>query len=285
MDKDYLKRRRQQRREQFKQLLGGRCINCGRTSNLQFDHKDPSKKEFRISIMIDSPEQRLLDELKKCQLLCADCHKKKTLEKQEFGIESSHGTIWRYKKYKCRCDKCRQAMSEYNRNLRKRQLKSMSGVEFDPNSGHFEYHNPTELDYYHPHPAEINPELLKKIKVKLLGKLGGMEIWAVNGDLVREVDPDFTTGGNPFRYTYVPEGELWIEMTSSPNETIITSAHERIESKFMEEEKLDYENAHDATVVYDITIRRAIDDGYLKAKTQEEAIKLADGILQNLNLI
>ena len=89
MDKEYFRQRRENRRKKFKDLLGGKCIICGSKKNLQFDHKDPKKKEFRISLMIDSPEQRLLNELKKCQLLCAKCHHKKTLDKQEFGIESS----------------------------------------------------------------------------------------------------------------------------------------------------------------------------------------------------
>jgi hypothetical protein len=240
--------------------------------------------------MIDSPEQRLLDELKKCQLLCATCHKKKTLEKQEFGIESSHGTIWRYKKYKCRCDKCREAMSQYNRNLRKRQLKSMggdvfAGVKFDEETGHLEYDNTAEEEYYHPRRMNIDPGLLKEIKIECIGKLGKFKIWAVNGDKVREIDPDFTTGANPFRDRYPSNNELWIEMTSSDNETIINSAHEFIESKFMEEEGLDYGHAHDATLVYDITIRRAIDDGYLKAKSQKDAINIVGTLLENLGLL
>lgn len=285
MSNTYTTERRRLRREKFKELLGGRCVVCGRKYDLEFDHKDPSKKEFRISLMIDSPEQKLLNELKKCQLLCAKCHRQKTLDKHEFGIESSHGTIWRYKKYKCRCDKCRRAMSDYNHNLRRRQLKSMAGVEFDPESGHLEYVNPTELEYYHPHRAEIDPKLLSEIKVEFLGTLGEMKVWAVNGDKAREVDPDFVAGGNPFRYTYVPSGELWVEMTGSPNETIINAAHERIESKFMKEEELDYSDAHDATLVYDITIRRAIDDGYLKAKGQKDAIKIAERLLEKWNIV
>jgi len=169
MGNNYTTERRRLRREKFKELLGGRCVVCHSKTDLQFDHKNPAKKEFRISLMIDSPEQKLLDELKKCQLLCSTCHKKKTLEKQEFGIESSHGTIWRYKKYKCRCDKCREAMSQYNRNLRRRQLKSMggvayAGVKFDEETGHLEYDNTAEEEYAKPHPAEIDPELLKKLK-------------------------------------------------------------------------------------------------------------------------
>jgi hypothetical protein len=52
--------------------------------------------------------------------LCDECHRDKTREKAEHGQpKARHGTIWYYKKYKCRCDKCREAMSEYNKNKSK----------------------------------------------------------------------------------------------------------------------------------------------------------------------
>jgi hypothetical protein len=286
MDKEYFRARREQRRQKFKDLLGGRCIICGSKKNLQFDHKDPKKKEFRISLMIDSPEQKLLNELKKCQLLCARCHHKKTLEKQEFGIESSHGSIWRYKKYKCRCAKCRKAMSEYNKNLRKRQLQAAAGIVFDPEIGHLKFDNPEELDRFQPHDSDLDKELLDKIKTENIGTVSGMDAWLVDGELIRnEVDVDWTTGGNPFRYSYVEPGELWIEKTSSPNDTIAIAVHERIESHLMDAEGLEYGDAHDATNVYEISVRKAIDDGHLSAKTHKEAVKLADEFINSLKII
>ena len=113
--REYFNNRRQERRKKLMMLLGGQCEHCGSRENLHFDHKDPKKKEFAISKMLDAPESVLTDEVNKCQLLCSDCHREKTREKWEFGSpESKHGTIWRYKKYKCRCNRCRQAMSDYN---------------------------------------------------------------------------------------------------------------------------------------------------------------------------
>jgi 5-methylcytosine-specific restriction endonuclease McrA len=125
MNRDYFNSRRKKRRQKFYDLLGGTCAVCGSNKNLHFDHIDPSTKNFRISIKIDAPEPMLLDELGKCQLLCDKCHKKKTLDNDEFGERSSHGTIWRYKKYKCRCDECRQAMKNYNRSKRMQKLNEM----------------------------------------------------------------------------------------------------------------------------------------------------------------
>lgn len=128
MDRDYFNNRRQARRQKFIDFLGGRCAVCGSRRNLHFDHINPKTKKFRISIKIDAPEPILMDELKKCQLLCDKCHKEKTLKNDEFGARSEHGTIWRYKKYHCRCDKCREAMSAYNREKRFKQLKEIHAL-------------------------------------------------------------------------------------------------------------------------------------------------------------
>lgn len=126
MDKNYIKEWKKNRKNQLIELLGGKCILCGSTENLEFDHINPKKKTFKIMLNITYPIDRLKKELKNCQLLCHDCHRQKTLEKQEYGKESEHGTIWRYKKYKCRCDKCKAAMSEYNKLQRKRYLKELA---------------------------------------------------------------------------------------------------------------------------------------------------------------
>lgn len=105
--------RRKSRKLRFIELLGGKCENCNSTEELQFDHLNPNEKQFIIGKFIDKSDINLLDEVNKCQLLCKKCHHQKTLEKQEYGKLSDHGTIWRYKKYKCRCDLCTKAMSDY----------------------------------------------------------------------------------------------------------------------------------------------------------------------------
>jgi len=61
--------------------LGGKCVSCGSKKDLQIDHKDSKKK---ISHRIWSwAEPKRKAELDKCQLLCIDCHKKKTKENEE----------------------------------------------------------------------------------------------------------------------------------------------------------------------------------------------------------
>jgi len=113
VDAEYFRKRRKERRKKFLQLLGGKCENCGTTKNLQFDHLDPKTKSRSIGKIWHADENEIEDEVLKCQLLCEPCHRAKTLEKAEYGKESDHGTIWRYKKHKCRCDECRKAMSDY----------------------------------------------------------------------------------------------------------------------------------------------------------------------------
>ena len=117
------KERRKSRKLRFIELLGGKCERCGAKENLEFDHLQPRQKNFIISKFIDRADINLLDEVNKCQLLCKKCHHEKTLEKKEYGKASSHGTIWRYKKYQCRCGKCKMAMKNYYEKIKKIKLK------------------------------------------------------------------------------------------------------------------------------------------------------------------
>jgi len=115
-EREYFNERRKNRRAKFLTLLGGKCERCGSKDDLQFDHKRPKKKEFRIADRIDAPEDILLKEVMKCILMCAPCHRDKTREKGEHGQpKSRHGTLHRYKQYGCRCKKCKERMSEYNK--------------------------------------------------------------------------------------------------------------------------------------------------------------------------
>lgn len=54
----------------------GPCIKCGSWEKLEIDHIDRTQK-WSHKIWSYSEEKRLL-ELAKCQVLCSDCHKKKT---------------------------------------------------------------------------------------------------------------------------------------------------------------------------------------------------------------
>lgn len=68
------------RREKKKALvdfLGGKCIKCGYNkciAALEFHHRDPSEKDFEMCTNIHHPLEVLKEEVKKCDLLCRNCH-------------------------------------------------------------------------------------------------------------------------------------------------------------------------------------------------------------------
>ena len=94
-------------------FLGGKCVVCGASSKLEFDHIDPETKAKEISTAIQVEcwsWDRLLVELRKCQLLCRKHHVEKT--NRDLYHEQPCGTYWKYRKYRCRCDPCVQANKE-----------------------------------------------------------------------------------------------------------------------------------------------------------------------------
>ena len=77
-NKEYYHQRTKDRRDshriQAREYLGGKCVGCGTTENLQFDHIDRNLKEFNIAHKLDCKWETIKEELDKCQLLCYDCH-------------------------------------------------------------------------------------------------------------------------------------------------------------------------------------------------------------------
>ena len=69
-----------ERRADLLKQLGGKCAKCGRTKDLQFDHK--KSRNWKPETM--SKEKRLRSyqtaaKAGKIQLLCAGCHAEKTI--------------------------------------------------------------------------------------------------------------------------------------------------------------------------------------------------------------
>lgn len=56
------------------------CIDCGETDIevLQFDHRDQSSKVKEVSRLLQSSQRRILEEIEKCDVRCANCHLKRT---------------------------------------------------------------------------------------------------------------------------------------------------------------------------------------------------------------
>lgn len=111
--RQYMAKRYKRRKAAAIEQLGGKCVYCGSTEDLQFDHIDRNTKSFTIARELDSvSEKRLQEELAKCQLLCPPCHEEKTL--QDLGRQSAkntHGTLSSFKY--CKCSLCKKAKADY----------------------------------------------------------------------------------------------------------------------------------------------------------------------------
>ena len=105
----YMKQRYHKRREQAVKTLGGKCVRCGSTDDLQVDHIDRVKKTMKFARMTGVSESKFLEELARCQLLCQECHTTKTVEEDLGRKRRTHGTVAMYQHGKCRCGACKKA--------------------------------------------------------------------------------------------------------------------------------------------------------------------------------
>ncbi len=80
---EYLKKAVDKRRKQIRQMSldykGGKCQICGYNKcirALDFHHRDPEKKDFGLSAKgYTRSWDSVKTELKKCVLLCSNCHR------------------------------------------------------------------------------------------------------------------------------------------------------------------------------------------------------------------
>lgn len=116
------------------------------------------------------------------------------------------------------------------------------------------------LDYYDPRRMVLPPALMRRIRVRKLGRTAGYTAWIVDGSVIRaEVDIDFAIGGNPARYAYVPENEIWLEWTGDENDVKATFMHEVMEADAMRR-GYSYDESHEWASEGESAIR-ALGDG------------------------
>lgn len=76
--RDYRNKNRKKSIRSLKSQAGGKCAICGYDrclTSLHFHHKDPDEKVGSIGAMVYSHgKQAALEEVKKCVLICANCH-------------------------------------------------------------------------------------------------------------------------------------------------------------------------------------------------------------------
>lgn len=72
-------------------LLTHKCVDCGESDPivLEFDHLSDKDLEIAAAIFDAWSIKRLQQEIDKCDVRCANCHRKKTLERNG-GVRSSH---------------------------------------------------------------------------------------------------------------------------------------------------------------------------------------------------
>lgn len=95
------------------------CVQRGyRGDDLEFDHIDRETKSFTIGTRImqgwkHGKLEEILEELKKCQLLCTGCHLKKTVIQMRGERGWTHGTMYGWMKKHCACDACVKVKREF----------------------------------------------------------------------------------------------------------------------------------------------------------------------------
>lgn len=100
--REYMKRRYHKKRAEAIDFLGGKCVVCGSIENIELDHIDPDLKSIDIAKVWTYSKEKFWIEVKKCQLLCNECH----LEKHKSQYPC--GTAQRYWRG-CKCIDCRAA--------------------------------------------------------------------------------------------------------------------------------------------------------------------------------
>lgn len=140
--KDHVRARRRKFREKVQALKESHpCTDCGVFYPfyvMQYDHRDPSTKEFCIASAVSRFNlERALKEIEKCDLVCANCHAVRTYNRTKRvqsddvpGIkrprkqkldpvtrvvrQRQHGTLSGYMKCpKPRCEPCLKAMRDW----------------------------------------------------------------------------------------------------------------------------------------------------------------------------
>ena len=93
----------------------GPCVKCGAAEDLHVDHVDP---ETKVTHKVWSwSETRREQELAKCQVLCAECHREKTREWHR--SRTLHGTYAMRNTWKCTCEECLNYVKTAKREWRK----------------------------------------------------------------------------------------------------------------------------------------------------------------------
>jgi hypothetical protein len=82
------KQKRKERKLRIAKIKNSSCVDCGNIYSpcaMDFDHKDPKEKVSNVSILVGQliAWDRVQAEIKKCDLVCANCHRLRTYKESK----------------------------------------------------------------------------------------------------------------------------------------------------------------------------------------------------------
>ena len=82
------------------------------------------------------------------------------------------------------------------------------------------------------------------LQKQLIGTLGDVQVYTVNGDYVKlNWFKDFTEGGNSMAYDWIPENEIWLDQNITSAEYKYILLHEYVEWWLMKNKGMEYDNS------------------------------------------
>lgn len=116
--RNYVRERYHRLRKEWLDKLGGECVRCGSTEDLNFDHINAEEKTYSIAkILSTHSKQKVEKEMAKCQILCEFCHIIKSAEEGDiYTVEHGGGLTG---KKNCRCELCGPLKNAYYKEYRK----------------------------------------------------------------------------------------------------------------------------------------------------------------------
>jgi hypothetical protein len=120
-------------------------------------------------------------------------------------------------------------------------------------------------------PKKLNNTIPKELHRHKLADTTNLQIWVVNGELVRDIYfIDFTEGGHHFVYDFVPYTEVWLDddlVTAEREFVLLHELHER----YLMFKGMDYLHAHSSSSYVEYQCRR--NPKLLAEKMNEEIAK------------
>lgn len=181
------------------EILGNKCKNCGDTNifHLVFHHRDVKEKEFDISDKKSYRWSIIEKEIKKCDLLCQNCHRELHKNDNNTIFNDNKKLFLEFKNItkcqKCNYDKYNGSLHFHHKNDKKFNLssiifkcesiftlsekivKELNKCEILCSNCHQEYH--TDVEFF-----ELYKDIIYEKSKKLKDKMS-----KINRDIVRKM--------------------------------------------------------------------------------------------------